>query len=45
MNSKKIILHLCCDKEIHSDSQPYIDAGYVVRLISECIGLKNYSPD
>jgi len=40
----KIILHLCCDEEIHSDSQPYIDAGYDVRLIGEKIGVENYTP-
>lgn len=43
-NSKKIILHLCCDEDIHSDSQPYIDAGYDVRLIGESIGVENYTP-
>ena len=43
-NSKKIILHLCCDEEIHSDSQPYIDAGYDVRLVGERIGVQNYHP-
>ena len=40
----KIILHLCCDEEIHSDSQPYIDAGYDVRLIGKKIGVENYTP-
>lgn len=41
-NEDKIVLHLCCDEEIHSDSQPYIDAGYDVRLIGEKIGVENY---
>ncbi len=41
---RKIILHLCCDEEIHSDSQPYIDAGYDVRLIGKRIGVENYTP-
>jgi hypothetical protein len=40
----KIILHLCCDEEIHSDSQPYIDAGYDVKLIGEKIGVENFHP-
>ena len=40
----RIILHLCCDEEIHSDSQPYIDNGYDVRLIGESIGIENYIP-
>ena len=44
MNKNKIILHLCCDEEIHSDSQNYIDAGYDVRLIGERIGVENYNP-
>ena len=43
-NSNKIVLHLCCDEDIHSDSQPYIDAGYDVRLIGEKIGVQNYTP-
>src|SRR3990167_10085221 len=43
-NKNKIILHLCCDEEIHSDSQNYIDAGYDVRLIGERIGVENYNP-
>ena len=43
-NKHKIILHLCCDEEIHSDSQPYIDAGYDVRLIGKKIGVENYTP-
>lgn len=42
---KKIVLHLCCDEEIHSDSQPYIDAGYDVRLVGKTIGVENYTPD
>ena len=43
-NKDKVILHLCCDDDIHSDSQPYIDAGYDVRLIGESIGVENYHP-
>lgn len=43
-NKNKIILHLCCDEDIHSDSQPYIDAGYDVRLIGKSIGVENYNP-
>jgi len=38
----KIILHLCAD--IGSDSKPYKDAGYDVRLIGKDIGVENYSP-
>jgi len=39
---KKIILHLCAD--IGSDSKPYADAGYDVRLIGKDIGVENYCP-
>jgi hypothetical protein len=42
MNSHKIILHLCAD--IGSDSKPYKDAGYDVRLIGKNIGVENYEP-
>lgn len=38
----KIILHLCAD--IGSDSKPYRDAGYDVRLIGKEIGVENYDP-
>ena len=38
----KIILHLCADTG--SDSQPYKDAGYDVRLIGSDIGVENYTP-
>lgn len=41
-NSKKIILHLCAD--IGSDSKPYKDAGYDVRLVGRDIGVENYHP-
>jgi len=41
-NSNKIILHLCAD--IGSDSTPYKEAGYDVRLIGKEIGVENYSP-
>lgn len=37
-----IILHLCAD--IGSDSKPYQDAGYDVRLIGRSIGVENYHP-
>ena len=43
-NNNKIIVHVCCDEDIHSDSQPYIDAGYDVRLVGESIGVENYHP-
>jgi hypothetical protein len=42
MNSDKIILHLCATEG--SDSKPYRDAGYDVRIIGETIGVENYSP-
>ena len=41
-NKDKIILHLCAD--IGSDSQPYRDAGYDVRLVGSKIGVENYRP-
>lgn len=42
MNEDKVILHLCAD--IGSDSKPYKDAGYDVRLIGSDIGVENYHP-
>ena len=42
MNKDKIILHLCADTG--SDSKPYKDAGYDVRLIGSSIGVENYRP-
>jgi len=39
---RKTILHLCAD--IGSDSKPYKDAGYDVRLIGSDIGVENYHP-
>lgn len=42
MNSEKIILHLCAD--IGSDSKPYRDAGYDVRLVGSDVGVENYHP-
>jgi site-specific DNA-cytosine methylase len=41
-NSEKIILHLCAKQG--SDSRPYRDAGYDVRIIGEEIGVQNYHP-
>lgn len=38
----KIILHLCAKEG--SDSKPYRDAGYDVRIIGEEIGVENYHP-
>ena len=38
----KTILHLCADTG--SDSKPYKDAGYDVRLIGKDIGVENYTP-
>ncbi len=38
----KIILHLCAKEG--SDSKPYLDAGYDVRIIGEDIGVENYQP-
>ena len=42
INSDKIILHLCAD--MGTDSQPYKDAGYDVRLVGSDIGVENYHP-
>ena len=42
-NKHKIILHLCAD--IGSDSKPYQEAGYDVRLIGKNIGVENYHPN
>lgn len=42
MNKEKIILHLCAKEG--SDSKPYRDAGYDVRIIGEEIGVENYIP-
>lgn len=39
---RKVILHLCAD--IGSDSKPYSNAGYDVRLIGKEIGVENYNP-
>lgn len=41
-NSGKIILHLCAD--LGTDSKPYKDAGYDVRLVGSDIGVENYHP-
>jgi len=41
-NKDKIILHLCA--EDGSDSLPYKEAGYDVRLITKKIGVENYHP-
>ena len=41
-NSKKIILHLCATHG--SDTLPYREAGYDVRIIGEDIGVENYTP-
>jgi len=38
----KIILHLCAD--VGTDSKPYKDMGYDVRLIGSDMGVENYSP-
>lgn len=38
----KIILHLCAD--MGTDSKPYADAGYDVRLVGSDVGLHNYRP-
>lgn len=38
----KIILQLCADTG--SDTKPYTDAGYDVRLIGKDIGVENYHP-
>lgn len=39
---EKIILHLCAKHG--SDSIPYKEAGYDVRIIGEEIGVENYNP-
>ena len=41
-NNNKIILHLCAKEG--SDSLPYREAGYDVRIIGEDIGVENYTP-
>ena len=41
-NSSKIILHLCAGSG--SDTQPYKDAGYDVRLVTKDIGVEYYTP-
>lgn len=41
-NSKRIILHLCADTG--SDTKPWRDAGFDVRLIGSDIGVENYHP-
>lgn len=38
----RVILHLCAKEG--SDSEPYRDAGYDVRIIGEDIGVENYHP-
>lgn len=38
----RIILHLCAKEG--SDTKPYRDAGYDVRIIGEDIGVENYAP-
>lgn len=42
-NSSKVILHLCAS-HFGSDSKPYREAGYDVRLITKEIGVENYHP-
>ena len=42
MNQDKIILHLCATEG--SDSLPYREAGYDVRLVGEDIGIENFHP-
>lgn len=41
-NKNKIILHLCADTG--SDTKPYRDNGYDVRLVGKEIGVENYTP-
>ena len=41
-NKPKIILHLCA--KYGSDTIPYKEAGYDVRIIGEEIGVQNYTP-
>lgn len=40
---RKIILHLCAS-EYGSDTKPYRDAGYDVRLVTKDVGIENYHP-
>jgi len=42
-NKDKIILHLCSGEK-GSDTLPYREAGYDVRLIGKNIGVENYHP-
>lgn len=42
VKEKKIILQLCADTG--SDTKPWKDAGYDVRLIGSDIGVENYNP-
>jgi hypothetical protein len=42
-NSDKIILHLCAS-DFGSDSKPYRDAGYDVRLITKDVDVRTYHP-
>jgi hypothetical protein len=39
---RKIILHLCAD--VGSDSKPWADAGWDVRLVGKNIGVENFHP-
>lgn len=41
-NSEKIILHLCAD--MGTDTRPYQEAGYDLRLIGSDIGVEDYHP-
>ena len=41
-NKQKIILHLCAD--MGTDSKPYQEAGYDVRIVGSDIGIENYHP-
>jgi len=41
-NNQKIILHLCAKEG--SDTLPYREAGYDVRIVGEDIGVENYYP-
>jgi len=42
-NKDKIILHLCAD--IGSDTFPYKENGYDVRLVGSDIGVERHHPD
>lgn len=42
-NKDKIILHLCASK-FGSDSKPYRDAGYDVRLVTKDVDVRKYKP-